>query len=204
METLTTRPPARARGRRPHRLGIDSHTQFVAGLVSELDAAVVSLRAAAGQVSQGDVDPSDPSRIERSVGEVNRLVRLLDTIDGPGENRRLEPLCLPDVIRQAAKDLDLGIAVRGGVTREYFYGDRESVHLGVELVLAAFAGDDGPVQVGITHDRLVVLEGALDLADERRVWQLRCGRRVLEGENCRVRLVRVPGGYRLEIRAFEP
>ena len=60
------------------------------------------------------------------------------------------------------------------------------------------------MRLGIPSDRIVHVEGALDFTDERRVWQLRCGRRVLEGENCRVRLMRVADGYRLEIRALDP
>jgi hypothetical protein len=115
--TMTTTTPPAVRTRRPYRLGIDAHTEFVAVLVSELDAAVASLHAAAGTArpAAGEVDLFDPSAIDRSV-----------------------------------------------------------------------------------------TDGALDAADDRRAWQLRCGRRVLEGQGCRVRLLRVPDGYRLEIRAFEP
>jgi len=204
--TMTTTPRP-VRSRRPHRLGIDAHTAFVAVLVSELDAAVASLVAATGTarkpVADG-VDLFDPSAVERSVGDVRRLVRLLEIIDGPGQERYLQPLSLPDAFLQAAKGLDLDIAVRGAAGPERFLCDHEAVQLGAELVLAAFAGDGKTVQLGIPNDRVVHVEGALDLTDERRVWQLRCGRRVLEGENCRVRLVRVPIGYRLEIRAFEP
>ena len=189
--TMTTTLGA-VRSRRPYRLGIDAHTEFVAVLVSELDAAVSSLRAA-----------TDPSSLDRFVGEVSRLVRLLEIIDGPAEERCLEPLSLSDVLCEAAKGLDLDVVVRGVTGTERFLWDHESIRLGAELVLAAFAGDGGTVQLGFPSDQVAHVEGALDLSDERRVWQLRCGRRVLEGENCRVRLVRVPGGYRLEIRAFE-
>jgi len=190
----TTTPPVRSR--RPYRLGIDAHTEFVAMLVSELDAAVASLRAAAESRTPADVD--------RSVAEVSRLIRLLDIIDGPGEARYLQRLSLPDVLSRAAKGMDLDIAVRGTPESAPFLCDPESLQLGAELVLSAFAGDGGTVQLGFPNDRVAHVEGALDFTDERRVWQLRCGRRVLEGENCRVRLVRVPAGYRLEIRAFEP
>jgi len=194
MTMTTTTPPVRSR--RPYRLGIDAHTEFVAVLVSELDAAVASLRAAAGTLR--------PSDLDRAVGEVNRLIRLLDIIDGPGEERYLEPMNLPDVLCQAAKGMDLDITVRGTPGSGRFLSDPESIQLGAELVLSAFAGEGVTVELGFPNDRVVHVEGALDFTDERRTWRLRCGRRVLEGENCRVRLVRLPRGYRLEIRASEP
>jgi len=202
--TTTPRP---VRSRRPHRLGIDAHTEFVAVLVSELDAAVASLTAAAGTAgapAADGVDIFDASALDRSVGDVRRLVRLLDTIDGPGDDRYVQPVSLPDAMCEAAKGLDLDVAVRGAAGPDRFLGDPEAVLLGAELVLSAFAGDGKAVQLGIPNDRVVHVEGELDFDDERRLWQLRCGRRVLEGENCRVRLMRVPGGYRLEIRALEP
>ena len=175
-------------------------------LVSELDAAVASLHAATGVAgpAAGDVDLFDPSAIDRSVTDVRRLVRLLDIIDGPGEVRHLEPLNLPDAICQAAKGLDLDLDVRGAAGPERFRCEPESFRLGAEFVLSAFAGAGGTVTLAIPCDLVVHVEGALDAADDRRAWQLRCGRRVLEGQGCRVRLLRVPDGYRLEIRAFEP
>lgn len=204
--TITNATPSAVRSRRPYRLGIDAHTEFVGVLVSELDAAVASLQAAAATAkpTSGDVDLFDPAAIDRSVGDVRRLVRLLDIIDGPGEVRYLEPLNLPDAVRHAAKGLDLDLDVRGTAGAERFLCDPASFQLGAELILSAFAGDGGTVRLGIPSDRIVHVEGAFDFTDERRVWQLRCGRRVLEGENCRVRLVRLPDSYRLEIRALEP
>jgi hypothetical protein len=204
--TLTTSTPPAVRSRRPYRLGIDAHTEFVAVLVSEMDAAVASLQAAAGTAKPipDGLDLFDPTAIDRSVEDVRRLVRLLDIIDGPAEVRDLEPLNLPDAICEAAKDLDLDLDVRGAAGTERFLCDPEAFRLGAQLILSAFAGDGGRVKLGIPTDRIVHVEGALNLSDERRGWQLRCGRRVLEGEGCRVRLLRVPDGYRLEIRAFEP
>lgn len=203
--TITNSTPSAVRSRRPYRLGIDAHTEFVAVLVSELDAAVASLQDAAGTArpAGGAVD-FDVSAIDRSVEDVRRLVRLLDFIDGPGEVRDLEPLNLPDAILEAATGLALDLDVRGAAGPDRFLCDPESFRLGAELVLSAFAGGGGRVKLEIPHDRIVHVEGPLDFTDERRMWQLRCGRRVLEGENCRIRLQRVPGGYRLEIRALEP
>lgn len=204
--TITNTPPSAVRSRRPYRLGIDAHTEFVSVLVSELDAAVASLQAAAAAArpTTEDVDPFDPSPIDRSVRDVRRLVRLLDVIDGPADVGGLELLNLPDAICQAAKGLDVDLDVRGAAGPERFLCGAESFQLGAELVLSAFAGDGGTVTLAIPNDRVVHVEGALDFTDQRRVWQLRCGRRVLEGQNCRVRLMRVPDGYRLEIRAVEP
>jgi len=130
-------------------------------------------------------------------------VRLLEVIDGPGKAGHLELVSLPDAFCGAAKGLDLDVAVRGVAGPERFQCDPATLQLGAELVLSAFAGDGQTVQLGIPNARVLHVEGKLDLSDERRVWQLRCGRRVLEGENCRVRLARVPVGYRLEVRAFE-
>lgn len=204
--TITTTPQSAVRSRRPYRLGIDAHTEFVAVLVSELDGAVASLQAAAGTAkpTTDGVDRFDASAIDQSVEDVRRLVRLLDIIDGPGEVRYLEPLSFPEAVREAAVGLALDLDVRGTAGPEHFMCDPESFRLGAELVLSAFAGGGGRVKLGIPNDRTVHVEGPLDFTDERRMWQLRCGRRVLEGENCRIRLYRVPGGYRLEIRALEP
>lgn len=202
--TPTTLPAVRSR--RPYRLGIDAHTEFVAVLVTELDAAIASLHAAARNAKPvaGGVDRFDPAAIDRSAADVRRLVRLLEIIDGPGEVRHLEPVNLPDAICRAAEGLGLDLDVRGTAGPERFLCEPESFRLGAELVLSAFAGKAGTVTLAIPSDLVVHVEGPLDAADERRAWQLRCGRRVLEGEGCRVRLVRVADGYRLEIRASEP
>ena len=76
------------------------------------------------------------------------------------------------------------------------------VRTALELVLLALAGDGkaGPVQVRITGDRFVALDGTMDLGDSRRTWQLRSGRRVLEGEGFRVRLMGSATRYRVELR----
>ena len=204
--TITATTPAAVRSRRPYRLGIDAHTDFVAVLISELDTAVAALQAAAGaaRTVDDDVDLFDAAAMDRSVDDVRRLVRLLDIIDGPGDARYLHPINLPEAICQAAKGLGLNLDVRGTAGPERFLGEPDEFQLGAELILSAFAGDVGKVELSIPNDRIVHVEGALDLTDERRVWQLRCGRRVLEGENCRIRLYRVPSGYRLEIRVLEP
>ena len=206
MQAAVTSHPARTR--RPRRLGIEAHAEFVGTLVAELDAAVVRLRAAAQGLSTepagGHFDLVGPACLDRSAGDVLRLVRLLDTIDGPGDRHHLQPLTLPETLAQAAEGLGLDVAVRGVGGDGRFVGDGESVRLGLELVLLALTDGHRRLQVGIAGDRVVVLEGAFDLSDDRRVWQLRCGRRVLEGENCRVRLIGGRGAYRVEIRASQP
>jgi len=207
MEAMTTTSPP-ARHRRPRRLGIEAHTEFVATLVSELDAAVAGLRAAARSLTDPpagtEVDLVDPATVERSAGDLLRLVRLLEAIDGPADHRHLELVSLPEALLQAADGLKLDLAVRGACGPGRFLGDPEAIRLGAELILLAFADADASVEMGIAHERLVVIEGAFDLADELRVWRLRSGRRVLEGENCRVRLVGGRDGYRLEVRVLEP
>lgn len=203
MHATTITAPVRIR--RPRRLGIEAHTDFVGTLVAELDDAVTRLRAAVQSLSAapGDAEKDlvDPAGLDRPADDLLRLVRLLDTIDGPGDGRHLGLISLPDALSDAAKGLGVDVAVRGVAGPGRFVGDDESVRLGLELVLSALAAGDRPVEVGIAGDRVAVLDGAFDPADERRVWQLRCGRRVLEGENCRVRLIGARGGYRVEIRA---
>lgn len=206
MEATTTPTPTRVR--RSRRLGIDAHTEFVATLVAELDSATARMRAAADRlvapVPEGEVRLLDPVDLDRPAEDLRRLVRLLEAIDGPAERRHLRLVSLPDLVRQAANSLDVELAERGESGRGRFLGDLPSLLLGMELVLLAFAAEGIPVTVGVPDDRLVVIGGAFDLSDERRAWRLRCGRRVLEGENCRVRLIGGRGGYRLEIRALEP
>ena len=189
MQATTTRPPVRHR--RPHRLGIDAHTNFVATLVSELDSAVAGLQA---------VEFGDPSDRDRSIGDVLRLVRLLETIDGPDELHHLQPINLGDATVRAAKGLDIEVTLRGEPGDARFHGVADSFQLGMEMVLMAFVRAGEPVQIDLPGDHVVVVQGAFDPSDERRAWQLRCGRRVLEGENCRVRLTGRRGHYRLEIR----
>ncbi|MDQ1490099.1 MAG: hypothetical protein QOJ23_2613 [Actinomycetota bacterium] len=208
MEALTTTPLG-TRSRRPRRLGIDAHTDFVGTLVSELDSAVASLQAAARRVpagsgAEGEVDLVDTARVDVSANDVLRLVRLLEAIDSPADQRHMELISLPAVLAMAAKSLDIDLSIVGAVAGRRFLGDAKSIQLGAELVLLAFGGGDSPVVVGAPDDRLVLIEGAFEMSDERRAWQLRCGRRVLEGENCRVRVIRGRSGYRLEIRALEP
>jgi hypothetical protein len=206
MEATTTSSPNRVR--RSRRLGIDAHTEFVGALVSELDSAVARLRAAAGWLaapsSDGEVRLVDPADMERPVEDMGRLVRLLEAIDGPADRRHLQLLSLPDVLEQAAKTLDVQLSVQGENGRRRFLADHASLLLGMELVLLAVTTEDRAVTVGVPDDRLLVVGGAFDLSDDRQAWWLRCGRRVLEGENCRVRLLSGRGGYRLEIRALEP
>ena len=206
--TITTSPLSPPnRSRRVRRLGIDAHTEFVGTLVSELDAALSRMRAAVSgfgePLTEGEVLLGDPAAVERPAEDMLRLVRLLEAIDGPAERRHLELLNLPEVLGQAAKSLDVEVSVRGEQRRQCFLGDRDSMLLGMELVLLAFNAPGVSVTAGIPDDRLLVVGGPFDPSDERRAWHLRCGRRVLEGQHCRVRLIGGRGGYRLEIRALE-
>lgn len=202
---MTTTPSSRSR--RHRRLGIDAHTEFVATLVSELDSAVARVRDAARRIATppvgGVVDLVDPDDIERPAEDLRRLVRLLEVIDAPAERHHLELISLSEMLGQAAKTLDIELSVRGESGRRRFLGSPESISLGLELILLAVAGDGQPVTVGFFDDHLMVIGGAFDPADDRQAWHLRCGRRVLEGENCRVRLISGRPGYRVEVRALE-
>lgn len=203
-------PSAATPGRRSRRLCIDAHTDFVETLVAELQSSVARLQAASRRLVDGAGDRPDSravpdvaglSGLDREAKDIARLVGLLDAIDGPRNQRRLVPLSLPETITEAAAALDVAVEVAGRIGDELFVADAACVRTGVELLLQALAGDGsaGPVLIRIGGDREVVLEGTMDLADPRRSWQLRCGRRVLEGEDVRVRLSHLPGRYHVAL-----
>jgi hypothetical protein len=208
MTPMTTPAAEPVRGRRARRLCVDAHTEFVANLVAELQSSVTRLRTAAHGLTAGDGSPdaavdADVARLDREARDIARLVDLLDAVDGPTDRRRLEPLSLPHAVCDAGHGLDVPIDVVGEAGEELFVADAACIRTGVELLLLAIAGDggDGPVKVRIAGDHLVILDGTMDLADPRRCWQLRSGRRVLEGEGCRLSLLGAGGRYRIELRA---
>jgi hypothetical protein len=202
-----TTAPASAPGRGRRRLCIEAHTEFVATLVEELQSSVTRLQALSGGLVRaasggGDDAAVDLPGLDRQARDIARLVGLLDAIDGPATNRRLSPISLTGTIVEAARALDLPVVLSGQAGTELFVADGPRVRTALELVLLALAGDgkSGPVQVGITGDRFVSLDGTMDLGDARRTWQLRSGRRVLEGEGFRVRLMGSATRYRVELR----
>ncbi len=197
MSTATAPVPVRAR--RTRRLCIDAHTEFVATLVAELKGSVARLRTASERLAGGRTE--EGPAVDRETRDIARLVGLLDAIDGPGEARHLTPLSLPDTVVAAAADLDVKLAVTGRAGDELFVADGASVRTAVELLLLALAGPAGEVGVLITGDRSVTLEGTMDLADPRRCWQLRSGRRVLEGEGLRLRLLGGDERFLVELTA---
>src|SRR5581483_9350215 len=80
--------PAPVRGRRPRRLCIDAHTEFVATLVAELQSSVARLQTASRRL----VDGNEIDGVDRETRDIARLVGLLDAIDGPPSRRHLEPV----------------------------------------------------------------------------------------------------------------
>ena len=197
-ETVTTPEPVRPR--RPRRLCIDAHSEFVATLVAELQSSVARLQSASRRLLDGAAGDSGVG-LDRETKDIARLVDLLDAIDGPGTQRRLAPLSLAETIAAAARGVDVAVAMSGRAGDELFVADGASVRTALELLLLALAGDgtDGPVRIRIHTDREVALEGTMDLSDPRRSWQLRSGRRVLEGEGFRVRLPAGDPRYRVEL-----
>ena len=185
MQVMTT--PAPPRARRTRRLGIEAHTDFVSTLVSELYGTVARMGTA---------------ELGRSAEDLQRLIRLLDAIDGPRDRRDLKLVSLAEVVQQAAGTLGIELRVRGEKARRRFLCDHGSMVLGLEFALLALSGPDRAVSVGLPDDYLAVLEGSFDPTDERQAWQLRSGRRVLEGQNCRVRLIGGLTVSRFEIRAL--
>ena len=191
--STTLKSPVPIRGRRPRRLCIDAHAEFVATLVAELKSSVVQLQRAAADGTAG---------LDRETKDIARLVGLLDAIDGPGDGRHLAPLSLPAAVLAAAGDLDLVVEVSGRAGDELIVADGTCLGTGLELLLLALAGPGGEaLSVGIAGDRAVTVEGTMDLTDPRRSWQLRSGRRVLEGEGLRVRLLGGETRFLVELTA---
>jgi len=190
--------PAPVRGRRPRRLCIDAHTEFVATLVAELQSSVARLRSASQRLIDGE---DGVTGLDREARDIARLVGLLDAIDGPSSRRHLGPVSLPQAVVAAAREADVAVEISGGAGDEHFVADGACVRTALELLLLALSGDGtvGPVRVENTGDRKVTLEGTMDLADPRRTWQLRSGRRVADGEGIRVRLMEAGPRYRVEL-----
>ncbi len=196
--------PAPVRGRRPRRLCIDAHTEFVATLVAELQASVARLQSASRRLVDGDDDADDAAGaagLDREARDIARLVELLDAIDGPASRRHLAPVSLPQAVVTAARESGVAVEVSGGAGDEHFVADGACVRTALELLLLALSGDGtlGPVRVENTGGRKVTLEGTMDLGDPRRTWQLRSGRRVADGEGIHVRLLEAGVRYRVEL-----
>lgn len=185
-------PPKPGWTRRSRRICIEAHTEFVATLVTEMQGSVERLHAA--------VPGSDD--FDRQMKDIARLVELLDAVDGPAEGRRLTPLNLPSTIAAAARNLDLAVNWSGAAGDELFLADGAAVRTAIELVLLALSGDGAGrhVEARIIDDYTVALYGTMDLADPRRCWQLRSGRRVVEAEGFRVSLAATGDTYQVKLR----
>jgi hypothetical protein len=183
MTIALTSPEAAATpafSRRSRRICIDAHTEFVATLVTEMQNSVGRLQTAAPGTAE----------FEREMKDIARLVDLLAAVDGPAGGRRLSPLNLASLINDAAHDLAVALEWSGDGGEDLFLADAIATRTAIELLLLALAGDgsSGPVAARTVDGYSVVLEGTMDLTDLRRCWQLRSGRRVVEGEGFRVSL----------------
>ena len=141
--------------------------------------------------------------VARPVEDLARYVRLLDAIDGPGTDRRLAAVSLPGAAADAATGLGLAVERSGAAGDELFVAEAAALRTGLELLLLGLAGEgrDRPVRLEVVTDRFVTLDAPSDGADPRRCWELRYGRRVLEGQGCRVRLLGAGDRLRVEVRA---
>lgn len=209
MQSTTQISPPQPR--RPRRLGIEAHTQFVATLVSELQSSLTRLQAGTGRLSgfragsegSRDVDVAAAVDVGRETSDLLRLVRLLNVIDGPGTDRHLVGLNLPSVAVEVAMGLDIAVTVNGEWGQDLIAADAESVRTGFEFLFLALAEQGKTVEIHVVNDRLVVIDGTVELTDPRANWRLRCARRVLEGEGCRVRFTKIGERSRLELRAYD-
>ena len=179
--------------------------------MAELQSSITRLQAGAGRLSafragpdgRGAVDVAAAVDVDRETSDILRLVRLLDIIDGPGTDRSLVGLSLPRVAVEVAMGLDVAMTVSGEWGQDLIAADAESVRTGFEFLFLALAEQGKTVEIHVVNDRLVVIDGTVELTDPRACWRLRCARRVLEGEGCRVRFTKTGNRGRLELRAYD-
>jgi hypothetical protein len=180
----------------------------LATLVAELQSSVARLQTAsrrlvdsATDAGGAHADTAEPLGVEREARDIARLVGLLDAIDGPPSRRRLAPVNLPQAVLAAAAEAGVPVEVTGRAGDEYFVADGACVRTALEFLLLALTGDGshGPVHVRTDGGRRVTIEGTMDLADPRRTWQLRSGRRVADGEGIHVRLLEARPRYRVDL-----
>jgi hypothetical protein len=191
------------------RLSTGAHADFVGALVREFRLALASLQGASDLLVHRRHDLDDAvvadlgSVVDRQAARVAWLVRVLEAVDGDGATRRVETVHGPTVARQAAAACELRLDIAAGADRdgEAFPGDPERVRLGLEILFQAMASPAGAVGAGLAPGgALTVVAPALDLDEPQRRFALRAAFRVLDTENCPLRVRRLGGETRAEVR----
>jgi len=180
-EAVLYAPPRR-------RLTTGSHAEFVGALVHEFRRALASLK--------------DPGELATRVAW---LVRLLEAVDGDGDgsSRRVEPVHGATVARQAAAGYAMTLEVTAGADRDNhtFLADPERVRLGLEILFEALHSPDGWVAARLPAEGCItVVAPALDLEEPQRRFALRAAFRVLDIENCQLRVRSIGDETRVEVR----
>jgi signal transduction histidine kinase len=191
------------------RLSTGAHAEFVGALVREFRSSLASLQGASDLLVRRRHDLDDDvvadlgSVVDRQAARVAWLVRLLEAVDGDGATRRVEPVHGPTVVRQAAAACEVGLRMAPGADRDAdaFPGDPERVRLGLEILLQAMATPAGAVSAGLAAGGvLTVVAPVLDLDEPQRRFALRAAFRVLDTEGCPLRVRRLGGETRAEVR----
>jgi len=191
------------------RLSTGAHAEFVGALVREFRASLASLQGASDLLVRRrhdldeDVVADLGTVIDRQGARVAWLVRLLEAVDGDGATRRVETVNGPTVARQAAAACGLPLHIGPGADRDrdVFPGDPERVRLGLEILFQAMAPPAAAAAAGLGAGGVVtVVAPVLDLDEPQRRFALRAAFRVLDTEGCPLRVRRVGGETRAEVR----
>ncbi|HZQ77496.1 MAG TPA: hypothetical protein VFE55_09215 [Acidimicrobiia bacterium] len=191
------------------RLSTGAHAEFVGALVREFRASLASLQGASDLLVRRrhdldeDVVADLGTVIDRQGARVAWLVRLLEAVDGDGATRRVETVHGPTVARQAAAACGLPLHIGPGADRDrdVFPGDPERVRLGLEILFQAMAPPAAAAAAGLGAGGVVtVVAPVLDLDEPQRRFALRAAFRVLDTEGCPLRVRRVGGETRAEVR----
>jgi hypothetical protein len=119
-----------------------------------------------------------------------------------GSSRRVEPVHGATVARQAAAATDVVLHVAEGAERDsaVFTGDPERVRLGLEILFEALCSPAGvPAASMPSTGCVIVVAPALDLDEQQRRFALRSAFRVLDMENCQLRVRTVADETRAEV-----
>jgi hypothetical protein len=191
------------------RLSTGAHADFVGALVREFRGSLASLQGASELLVRRRHDLDDAvmadlgTVVARQAARVAWLVRVLEAVDGDGATRRVETVHGPTVARQAAGACGLSLDVARGADRDgdVFPGDPERVRLGLEILFEALASPAGAVGVGLAAGGvLTAVAPVLDLEEPQRRFALRAAFRVLDTEGCALRVRRLGGETRAEVR----
>ncbi len=190
------------------RLSTGAHAEFVGALVREFRASLASLQGASELLVRRRHDLDEAvvadlgSVVNGQAARVAWLVRVLEAVDGDGATRRVETVHGPTVARQAAAACGVPLEIAAGADRDRdeFPGDPERVRLGLEMLFEALGSPAGEVGAGLAAGIITAVAPALDLDEPQRRFALRAAFRVLDTEGGPLRVRRLDGETRVEVR----